>query len=115
MSSELWDRIVDKLELSLGKVDIEKLEETQEDDLGHQIVSKIERIETEIGGQRIRIEKVVRPVILDKKTHYSHSSSNKTSVEYILSDDEFSTKVRAFKYNEDLDAWDEINLSQGLF
>lgn len=115
MSDELWDKIVDKLELSLGEVTIQKLEERQEDDLGHEIISKIERIETEIGGQKIRVEKVVRPVILDKKTHYSHSSSNKTSVEYIVSEDEFSTKVRAFKYNEDFDSWDEINLSQGLF
>ncbi len=115
MSSALWDKIIDRIELTSGIAEIEKLEEKQEDDLGHVIVSQIERVETKIGNQKLRIEKVTRPLILDKKTHYSNSSANNTSVEYIVSDAEFSTKVRAFKYNEDLDTWDEISLNQGLF
>ena len=115
MSEVMWDKIIDQLELKLGDIDIEDLEETREDDTGQKIVAKIKRVEAEISGRKIRIEKVTTPLILDRKTHYSHSSANRTMVEYVVSDSEFTTKVRAYMWDDVTANWQEINLNQGFF
>jgi hypothetical protein len=111
---DLWGDILDRLEDQYGKLDIEKLSETREDDTGQKITSEIQRVEFETTMGRMRVELVKAPLILDKKTHYTHTAGARASVEYILSDTETTTKVRAFRYDKDMDEWTSINVNGGF-
>ncbi len=52
-----------------------------------------------------------RPVVLEKKQHYSHRPGDTARTEYKLSDTEFSHKLRVYK--EDLNGeWEEITLDR---
>ena len=48
-----------------------------------------------------------RPVVLEKKMHYSHRAGDAARTEYVLSDQEMSHKV-LFHMLNDLDEWEQI-------
>jgi len=62
---------------------------------------------------RMRLEFVSKPVVIDKKTIYSNRIGSETKVDYIYSADERTTKLAAYKWNEDQDDWVEIEA--GMF
>lgn len=78
-----------------------------------------ERIEDDGGGDieyiifngplgRMKLEFISRPIILDKKTKYSRRLGAQTVVEYIYSPDEKSHKLKAYKWDEALNDWLEM-------
>lgn len=63
----------------------------------------------------MRLEFETRPVVLDKKTHGSNRMGSEAHVQYIYSPTEKISKLYAFKFDENLDDWQEIDLSQLSF
>ncbi len=61
---------------------------------------------------RIRLEFVSKPVILDKKTKYSNRIGSETVVDYIYSADEKSHKLKAYKWDEALNDWLEMEANK---
>lgn len=114
MSADLWSEILDRLEQQYGEMNIEKISESREDDTGQKLTSEIQRVEFETAQGRMRVELVTAPMILDKKTHYTHTSGASANVEYILSDTEKTERIRAYRYDDDTDDWMEINTSSGF-
>lgn len=57
----------------------------------------------------MKLEFITKPAILDKKTTYSRRIGSETKVDYIYSDTEKSSKFIAYKWNEDQEAWVEID------
>jgi hypothetical protein len=115
MQDRVWNDLLDRLEDKFGDINIQKTQETRSDDIGNEIVSNISFVEFEMPEGKFRVEKVVTPMILDKKTHYSHGSGNNTSVEYVLSETETTSKIRVLTYNDDLDDWSEIKTNNFSF
>ena len=65
-------------------------------------------------GDRYRLVRENRPVVLEKKEHFTHRMGATARTEYKHSDTEFSHKLRVFK-ETGFDEWDEITLdSLGL-
>lgn len=60
---------------------------------------------------RMKVERTVKPIVLDKKTAYSSRSGVAKKTEYIYSKDEFSYKLRAYKWDEDNHNWVEIEVN----
>ncbi len=60
---------------------------------------------------KIRLEFITKPVILDKKTNYSHRGGSDTGVEYIYSETDKTNTLIAHKWSEDLDEWKEMDAS----
>jgi hypothetical protein len=114
MKAGLWSEILDRLEDQYGEFEVEKLSETREDDTGQKLTSEIERVDFETPMGRMRVELVTAPMILDKKTHYTHTAGARANVEYVLSDTEKTQKIRAFRFDEDTDDFIEINTSPGF-
>jgi hypothetical protein len=113
MNDEQWVRMLDSLEL---KFELKKEKETFEtqDDLGHVMKNDVERVEFSTDDGDFKVERTTRPLILDKKVHYSHSSAGKGKTEYILSDTEKSHKVTLYKWDDDDRDWREISLQEGF-
>lgn len=114
MKSELWGEILNRLEDQYGSLEIERFSETREDDTGQKLVTDIERVEFETPMGRMRTELATSPMILDKKTHYSHTAGAHTNIEYVLSETEKTQKIRAFRFDEDADEWIELNTNNGF-
>lgn len=114
MKAELWSEILDRLEDQYGDIHIEKLSETREDDTGQELTSDIQRVEFDTAQGKMRVELVTAPMILDKKTHYTHTAGARANVEYVLSDTEKTERIRAYRYDEDTDEWKEINTGSGF-
>lgn len=110
----VWDDLIYRLEGSNQKIDIKHRKETQVDDIGTEIVSEIDYIEFPMQGNDFKVEKITRPLVLDKKSHYSHTAGQKTSVEYVLSPDETTVTVKAYRLDPEADEWIELGNGGGF-
>lgn len=68
----------------------------------------IEYIEFNGPMGKIRLEFIIKPVILDKKTIYSNRIGSETKVNYVYSEDEKSHTLMAYKWSEESDDWEEM-------
>lgn len=64
-------------------------------------------VETPMG--RIKLAFESRPLVLDKKMIYSHRAGQTARTEYEFSETEKTHKLKAYKWNDDLDEWKEID------
>lgn len=57
---------------------------------------------------KMRLEFITKPVILDKKTTYSKRIGSETQIDYVYSDDERSSQLLVYKWNENDNDWEEM-------
>lgn len=62
---------------------------------------------------RMRLEFVSRPAIVDKKTTYSKRIGSETKVDYIYSDTEKAEILTAYKWDEGIEEW--VEMEAGMF
>jgi hypothetical protein len=65
--------------------------------------------ETPMG--RIKLSFESKPLVTDKKTIYSHRAGQAARTEYEFSQTEKTYKLRAYKWNDLEEEWDEIDAS----
>jgi hypothetical protein len=58
---------------------------------------------------KTRLEFVDKPIVLGKKTLYSHRGGSDTGVEYLYSPTERSARMIAYKWDDTQDDWLEIS------
>jgi hypothetical protein len=58
---------------------------------------------------KTRLEFIVKPIVLDKKTVYSHRGGSDTGVEYVYSPTEKSSRLAVYKWDDDDGEWLEIS------
>ena len=58
---------------------------------------------------KTRIEFVEKPLLLGKKTLYSHRGGSNTGVEYLYSPTEKSSRLKVYQWDENENNWAEIN------
>lgn len=92
------DEKIEPLELKIGLIDTQKIGQKE-----------ILIFASPIG--KIKLEYVSKPVILDKKEHYSKRMGASSQTEYILSDTEFSSHMDAYKFDETTNEWIKIDSS----
>jgi hypothetical protein len=111
MNDDKWIDLKIKLREKFGKIKESIEEEASEDDVGHQIPIKIERLEFDSPLGHLRMERTTRPKILDKKSHY-HKGAGGAQVEYVLSEDEFSHKLDVYKLDEVTGDWQPLDVPE---
>lgn len=57
---------------------------------------------------KFKLERTVRPRVLDKKTSFSHRPGADVQVDYVYSPDETVNKLAAFRWDETQQEWVEI-------
>ncbi len=58
---------------------------------------------------RMKLIRTVRPLVLNKKTLYSKRGGSNTAVDYIYSDTETVTSLKAFRFDDSQNDWQEID------
>jgi hypothetical protein len=102
MNDERWYGLVERIEEKLP------VEEKTEEEGRHRAT-----IETIIftGPQgRMRLERVSRPLVLDRKVRVSKRIGDVAEEEYIYSDTEKSHRVRLFEWTDE--EWEEVDFRQ---
>jgi hypothetical protein len=64
-------------------------------------------MQTPVGRVKLACQK--KPLVLDKKQVYSHRAGQSARTEYEFSETESTYKLKAYKWNDLEEAWDEID------
>lgn len=68
----------------------------------------VEYIEFESPQGKMRFEYITKPIVLDKRTLYSKLGGSASNIQYTYSKDEFSHRFEAYKWNENIEEWEEM-------
>ena len=113
MQDEQWVNLIYNLETKFGKLERKHLQTITTDDVGHEMKSDEEWVEFDSPLGKMKVSRITRPLIIDKKYHYTHSSGSKGKVEYVFSENEFSHKIALYKWNGSKEEWQEMDLPEG--
>ena len=105
MLPEKWKQVVGHIKDSFTVLD--EGQQHLEDEGG----VDIEYIEFEGPLGKMRLEYVSKPVVLDKKTHYSNRIGSETKVDYVYSETEKTQTMSAYKWDDEQDDWAEVEAS----
>jgi hypothetical protein len=103
LNDERWDELLYKIGLKSGPLD-RKVETVDE---GRTTVETV-LFETPMG--KMKLQRVSRPVVVEKKMRYSRRIGGSASPEYVYSDTDKSYRVALYRWNEEESAWDEIDV-----
>jgi len=67
-----------------------------------------EIVEFETPKGRFRLERITRPKVIDKKTIYSKRIGGEVKVEYLYSQEEKTSQLKAFYWDDQKKEWFEI-------
>jgi len=99
-----WEDLIDKIEKIFGFAE-HTTEEYPESRM---------TVETAIfdgASGRIKLERTVKPVVLDENTTYSKRVGGEVTTNYVLSDEEFVDTVRFFRWDRLSREWEQIDLA----
>ncbi len=107
MTQEKWENLIKMIEKNFSiKNRMSEEIELGDKDNGEKLLEKKEIIEFESPMGEIRLERSIKPRLLDKKTIYSKRIGSETKVEYIYSDEETVDQMKAYKWGNNI--WTEI-------
>ncbi len=100
MTDDRWEQFIENAQNRFEDVGISM----EKDDEGTNNIVEFTMRET---GDRYQVVRENRPVVLDKKQHYSHRAGDTARTEYVLSDTEMSHKVKVYK-EDNYGEWEEV-------
>lgn len=109
MQDDKWEALKEELERKFKVLDEHFEDLTMETGEGLVKQGKAEVIIFESPMGKIKLVRESRPVVLEKKFHYSHRAGTAARTEYKFSKTEFSHKLRAFNWDKDNEEWKEID------
>jgi len=109
MNPSKWEKLVFLAEENFG-IDKKEKQEIEVDELsnGEKIMGEEEIIEFKSPLGKIRIEKISRPKVVDKKVLRAKRIGSNAVVDYVYSPDEKTVEMKIFKQAEDGE-WQEIS------
>ena len=109
MQDDKWEALKEELKRKF-KVEDEHFEDLVMDTADGEVVSgKVEVLIFESPIGKVKLTRESKPVVLDKKEFYSHRQNKSARIEYKFSDTEFSHKIRAYKWDDYNDDWQEMD------
>jgi hypothetical protein len=109
MDIDRWEQLKENIKSKFQIVDegTEDLEMETRDGLIKQGTADFLVAQTPLGKVKLAFE--TRPLVLDKKLHYSHRAGQAAQAEYTFSETEHTYKLKAYKWNDLEERWDEID------
>jgi hypothetical protein len=105
MHQRKWENLVDQIERVFGFID-HTTEEYPERRL------TVETVEFDGATGRMKLERSVKPLVLDRKTTFSKRVGSDVEIEYVLSDDEFVDTVKYYRWDKLARQWRQIDISE---
>ncbi len=108
MEDVSWDKIVDAIDEKFGLNRHGRTEEPLEDRAD--LKANISFIEFTRSGQDYRLERVSRPAIIDKKSHYHKAASGGTRHENVYDVNQITHQTKMYRHSGD--DWESIDPSE---
>jgi len=109
MNDEKWENLIDRIDDLFGIKSYNKSDVYVETDDGKKKKHGLKEVVIFHGRQgEMMLERVSKPLIVDKKVYYSGRKSE-SRVEYIYSEKDFTHKVTAYLLKDN--QWQEIDFS----
>ena len=105
MNDRRWDALLSEIEIKFG---FKKKSKTP----AEPGPGEIEVVEFEGPAGLMRLERVSRPIVLDKKMHYSKRIGSQPVSEYVYSETDRSHRVRLLSWNRREGGWREVDLDK---
>lgn len=111
MNDAQWDNLIFMIEEKFGIIsrNKEKVEVAQTSQ-GESIFGEKESIEFNGPNGQMKIERIEKPKIIDKKVLSSKRIGGKVAVDYVYSDEEKTYETKIYRFNEKENNWQEVNL-----
>jgi len=110
MTDERWKEVVASVKDSFEVLQHETFPLEEEEGKG-----EVEVVIFEGPLGRIRLERTDEYLLLDKKALGSKRIGSDSTVQYIYSDTEKIHKFKVFKWNENMNDWEKMDMEQGTF
>ena len=109
MNPNKWENLIYLAEEKFG-IDKQYAEDfvVAETSMGKKIMGRKEIVEFNSPLGRIRLEKVSRPRVIDKKVLHTKRIGGKTAVDFVYSEEDLVVEIKIYKQKSDAD-WEEIN------
>jgi len=99
-----WEELLDQIERLFGFIE----HTTEEIEDRHM---SVETVVFDGAMGRMRLERTVRPVILEKRTSFTKRVGSEVAVEYVYSQDEFVDTVKLYRWDKLAGEWRQVDLS----
>jgi hypothetical protein len=97
-----WEDLIDKIEKLFGFI-----EHTTEEYPERRMT--VETAVFDGASGRMKLERTVKPLVLDRKTTYSKRIGGEVTTDYVLSEDEYVDTVRFYKWDKLAGEWKQID------
>ncbi len=108
MNDEHWQALVEQAKKNFQDVAISTEDLLAETSDGMSRQGSMDVLEFTNDAGTFKLVRENRPVVLDKKMHYSHRQGDSARTEYVLSDTEFSHKLLFYK-QDNYGEWQELD------
>lgn len=110
MTDEKWQQLIDTAQKNFDEVSVQTEDLFIETGEGEVVAGNQDILEFTNARGHFRVVRENKPVLLEKKMHFSHRQTDAARTEYVFSDSEKSQKI--IFYKEDLDGeWQKIDPS----
>lgn len=108
MTDERWQQFIDLAKEQFEDVEISTEDLTVQTEDGVQQRGTVDVLVFERAGDRYKLERQNKPVVLERKEHFAKRASDTARIEYKFSETEFTHKLRVYK-ETDAGDWEEIS------
>ena len=108
MNDERWDELLYKISVKAKQLDRDM--ETRDEGR-----TTVETVLFDVGLGRMRLQRVSKPIIVDKKHTYSKRIGGETSTEYVFSETEKSHHVTLHRWSPEESGWVEVDFRKAFF
>lgn len=110
MTDERWLQFIELAEEQFDNVAVSREDIMVQTEDGPVARGSIDILLFEKDGEYYKLERENKPLILEKKEHYAKRATDTARTEYVLSETEFTHKLRVYRENMNGD-WEEISTS----
>ena len=105
MNDQRWEEVLRRLDKLFGDLEFDEIEDEETQAVTETVVWT--------GPQgKMKLARTTRPLVVDKKTHFSNRVGGGTHVEYIYSKTESTSRVRLYRWKEAVSDWEEVDAAE---
>lgn len=104
-----WEEIIYQIEEKFGLLD-RRTEDfiVAETSTGEEIIGQKEIIEFNGPKGKMKLEKISRPKVIDKKVLHTKRIGGRVAVDYVYSDEERIEQIKIYQWNTENNDWQEV-------
>jgi len=102
MNDQRWEEVLRRLDRQFGNLEFDEVEDEE-------TRAVVESVTWKSPQGRMKLTRTTRPLVVDKKLHYSNRAGGQSFVEYVYSDTETTSRIRLYRWSDAQNDWEEMD------